>query len=337
MRPRGKVAVSLLRALLDRGSAAGVDVAGVLDEIGVPRATLAELNGWISVDAMARAWVLVPERSGDPDFGLYAAESLPIGVHGVLEFSAMSRANLREAFESFVRYYRLLGAMGQLELEMQPDRAIVRVHPIVDFPAERLRHFIEHMLALIVSRGRILAGDEVAPVEVRFMHGRPPSTAAHDRVFRSALSFGHATNEMFVDRAILELPLRTANPAVSAALEESAETMLGLDVEDVLERVRGALREALESGDARLEMVARRLRVGARTLQRRLSDEGTTYAQVLDEVRRETAQRWVQQGSMSFGEIAFALGFSEPSAFHRAFKRWTGTTPKAYQASGMRR
>ncbi|HEY8091395.1 MAG TPA: AraC family transcriptional regulator [Polyangiaceae bacterium] len=333
MRSPGTVAAAFLRALLDRAAGAGVDPSSILDAIGVSRETLADVNGWIPVKAMADAWALVSERAADPDFGLHAAESLPIGVYGVLEFATMSSPNIGATLELVARYYRLMGAMSELRLETGRDAARVTLRPAVAFEVARLRHYHEYTLAFLVTRGRMAGGEAVVPAEVRFMHAAPPSTAEHARIFRSPVLFGQTENVLLVSRAVLDIPLRTADEASFANLQRAGETMMEAPTEEMLPHVREVTRAALDAGDARLEIVARRLGVGARTLQRRLGEHGTTYARLLDEVRRETAERWVEQGTRSFGEIAFGLGFSEPSAFHRAFKRWTGRTPREYKTS----
>lgn len=330
------VSATFLRALLDRAGSAGVDVDAVLRDAGIAHATVVDLNGWVPVDAMARAWILVSERVKDPDFGLHAAETLPIGVYGVLEFATISSPNILGTLERVARYYRLMGAMSELGLEVGRDRARVTVRPVIAVDPARLRHYHEYTLAFLATRGRMLGGDAVAPSEVRFMHAAPPSTATHARIFRAPVRFAQAVNELVVPRRVLDMPLRTADAAASAALARAGETMLGSDAGDFLESAHAATRAALDGGDVSLEAVARRLRIGARTLQRRLHEHRTSYARLLDEVRSETARRWVEQRSMSFGEIAFGLGFSEPSAFHRAFKRWTGVTPRDYQAGGSK-
>jgi len=326
------VAVAFLRALLDRAGVAGVDARRVLDAIGVTRATLVDVNGWVPVDAMARAWVLVSEQAADADFGLRAAETLPMGVYGVLEFATMSSPDIGETLHRVARYYRLMGAMSELGLEVGAAGGRVTLRPVVSIEPARLRHYHEYTFAFLVTRGRMLGGERVAPSEVRFTHPEPATgTGEHARIFRSPVRFGQPMNELYVPRAVMEIPLRAADPASSAILARTGETMLAADAGDALDRVRTVASAALDAGDARLELVARRLGVGARTLQRRLGGRGTTYARILDEVRSEKAQRWVEQGTMSLGEIAFGLGFSEPSAFHRAFKRWTGRTPRDYR------
>lgn len=326
------VATAFLRALLNRAAAARVDTASILEAIGVTRATLVDVNGWVPVDAMARAWVLASEQAADADFGLHAAETLPMGVYGVLEFATMSSPDIGETLQRVARYYRLMGAMSELGLEVGAAGGRVTLRPVVSIRPDALRHYHEYTFAFLVTRGRMVGGERVAPSEVRFMHSEPSTgTGEHARVFRAPVLFDQPMNELHVPRAVMEIPLRAADPTSSAILARTGETMLAAEGDDALDRVRTAASAALDAGDARLELVARRLGVGARTLQRRLGGSGTTYARILDEVRRDKAQRWVAQGTMSLGEIAFGLGFSEPSAFHRAFKRWTGRTPRDYR------
>jgi AraC-like DNA-binding protein len=102
--------------------------------------------------------------------------------------------------------------------------------------------------------------------------------------------------------------------------------------EATTDAVRRHLASELDKGQPTLEQIAPRLHMSSRTLRRRLDEEGTSFRQILGEVRRELASRYLMEGRLSVGEIAFLLGFSEPSAFHRAFKQWTGHAPHAYRA-----
>jgi AraC-like DNA-binding protein len=331
MRPDGMVAVLFLRALLDHARRAGVDPQDVLTELGVSPSVLDDINGWIPVDLIVRAWTLVPQKSGDPDFGLHSGENTPPGAYGVLEFAAMSSPTAADALERVTRYYRMLGAMVDFTVRLDAGRVRLGVNPAVPMDNQDIRHFVDHFFTLLVSRTRMLMKDDFGPVEVRFAYARPKSTAEHMRVFRAPVSFGNPSNELIVDKAVLDSPLRTANPMLSDFLEESSSSVLAKVDEDMVDRVRRAVRRALRDGDARLRTVARMVGTSGRTLQRKLSERGVAYADLLDEVRSEVASQHVSEGALSLGEIAFLLGFSHTSTFHRAFKRWTGTTPKAFR------
>jgi hypothetical protein len=172
---------------------------------------LEDAAGWISVEAMTSAWTLVPALCGDPDFGLHAAESTPTGVYGFFELAVTSSPTVFEALESIARMYHLVGGMS--EVTLAHDGASVRVlhRATVDIEPNRLRHYSEHFLAMIVSRGRALAEREVVPLAVCFAHDAPVSTEEHRRIFRAPVFFSQPCNELIIDRASLDIPLRDSS------------------------------------------------------------------------------------------------------------------------------
>lgn len=140
--------------------------------------------------------------------------------------------------------------------------------------------------------------------------------------------------EIVFTRSELDKPLRSSDPNLLAILLPTAEDALARDsvAAPLTDQVRRAIRAALKSDDAQLDAVAKKLGMTGRSLQRRLKDEGVVFQDLRDEMRRDLADRYLGQG-MSFAEISFLLGFSEPSAVFRAFKRWTGLTPFERRAS----
>ncbi len=327
---RGMSAVLLLRALVASASAKGVDRAGLLATLGVPESTLDDVNGWVPVETMAQAWQLVTERCADVDFGLHAAEEMPPGTYGALEFATLSSISLEDALRRAVRYYRVLGAMSEPSVTERGPRLHLGIRTELPMSPLAQRHFVEHFFALLVTRARLLSGGTLPVMDLFFAHAPPASLVEHARIFSGRVEFAQGRNELVVDRAALAAPLRTANPALLEPLEEAAANMLR-GREDVVSRTRAVVPEVLATGDPGLAAVARRLGLGARTLQRRLSEAGETFAGLVDQVRRERAMREVGLGTKGFGEIAFMLGFAQASAFDRAFRRWTGDTPSAYR------
>ena len=329
-------AAKFLRALLDSARKVGVDPDAVMASLDVTRDVIDDPAGWIDASVMARAWELVPRLASDPVFGLHAAEDMPLGVYGPLELAVIASATVEAALTRVERYYRLLGSMTDLRVSRASDGAItVRATPVSP-AAHGLRHYYEHMLALLVVRLRAIVVDlNERMIVVTFAHAAPADTSEHRRLLGPNVRFGAAHNEITLAPHAGALPLRTAHPDLAAVLEQhSAAQELRPDA-PMPERVRRALAQALRAGDASLATVATKLARAPRSIQRDLHAEGTTFADVLDEVRRETAARYVAEGTMAIGEIAFLLGFSQSSAFHRAFKRWTRSTPSAYRARSL--
>jgi AraC-like DNA-binding protein len=173
---------------------------------------------------------------------------------------------------------------------------------------------------------------------VELPHARPAETTAHARVFRGPVHFGASRARLAFRLASLARPLVSADDALSSLLRPVVSAALSDLVvsDDVVERARAKTIRALGDGGASLVSLARALGTSSRSLQRALAARGTTYQQVLDEARRDLALRYVADPGRPLGEIAPLLAFSRTSAFHRAFRRWTGRTPMAYRgAAGL--
>src|SRR5262249_12271652 len=146
------------------------------------------------------------------------------------------------------------------------------------------------------------------------------------------IEFEAGANGLGFDATILDLPFKTADPALFDVLQRHAQQVTPARAENaLLDEVRQILRGQLPRGVPELAQVARALGTSARTLQRRLADEKITFAEVVDGLRRELAHAYLREPDRALGEIAFLLGYTEVRAFLRAFKRWTGTTPSSYR------
>jgi AraC-like DNA-binding protein len=194
------------------------------------------------------------------------------------------------------------------------------------------------MFGLAATRIRVAAalrGGAEVDFAVKFAH-EAPASEEHEkertRIFGPRVSFGAKTSELFVGAATTALPLRTANPELSSILEREAARLSLRPDAPIVDRVRAAIEHGMRDGDVSLEAVAKKLALGARTVQRLLQRDGTSYADVLDGVRREVALRSVADGKPPLGELSYTLGFAQPSAFYRAFRRWTGCSPAEWRA-----
>ena len=184
-----------------------------------------------------------------------------------------------------------------------------------------------------MASGRRVTSVNWSPKEIRFEHQQPNETSEHERIFQCPIFFGATANEVVFDSEYLNLPIVMADARLCALLDRHAtELLMRYPREDSLvERVRTLMKDELNGGDASLEMVAERLGMSARTLQRKLHGLGVSHQELLDEMRKDLAMRYLREPEMAVCEVAYLLGFSESSAFHRAFKRWTGTTPNEFR------
>jgi AraC-like DNA-binding protein len=270
------------------------------------------------------------KQTGDPDLGLKAGRAMPLGRAGALDYAMHSAATVRDAIDVAERYARLFSDLLSIQLEVDGDRATVRVEvgipaprPVPDFTLSAW--FTNHTSRALLDAGRL---------ECWFAHSKPADTTEYERTFAPAtLRFDAPCYGFSFGREVLDAPLASADPVLHGVLcEHVALSLAQLSKRRTLAaRVREiAMRELLQ-GTPTVFSVARQLRMSARTLGRRLEREGTTFSVLLDHLRHELALRYVGSHEMAFTEIAFRLGFSHVEAFYRAFKRWTGQTPLTHR------
>lgn len=286
---------------------------------------VADADARVSPAQFCVAWAEAARLSGDESLALTIADATPQGAFGIVEYVCRSAPTVRRALEQWVRYLGLLDDAVEVALVDERDETVLRVVTESEAPAPASH---ELCFALVVRHARLMA-PEFSGAFARFDHHASESHAAKlRRFFDGPVQFGAKHTELALTKRSLELPLATTDANLLAILVSAAEEKLSKKPTHapLTEQVRRALRLALSSDDAQLESVARRLGMTGRSLQRRLKDESTSFQHVRDGMRRELADRYLGQG-MSFAEISFLLGFSEPSAFFRAFKRWTGLTP----------
>jgi AraC-like DNA-binding protein len=276
-------------------------------------------------------WDEAARRSGDEAFGLHAALGLVPGLFDVLDYVVRTAPTLRASLERLARYNRLLHDVAVFTLV---DRAgVTRVEHALARPGlTQSRHAAEFTLASIVVIGAQMRGGPLPPRAVELRHPPPASLVEHRRIFGVTPAFDRPVNAVELDEELLVRALPAADPVLSRVVVRHAEALLAArpaPAESASNRVRRFLADALSDGEteATLAAAADRLHMSERSLQRRLTDEGLTFDQLLEELRKELALRYLSDRKVAIAQIAYLLGYSEPSAFHRAFKRWTGKTP----------
>jgi AraC-like DNA-binding protein len=269
--------------------------------------------------------------TGDDDLGLHVAEHAELGSFDVHFYAMVSSPTLGAAFERVCRYQRLIHETSQVRLEKSEDRAVLshRLSGGVAAP----RQTAELLLAAWVRTGRVATHTRWSPAEVRFAHRAPRDSREHERLFGAPLRFATGENALVLPAALLDLPCRRTDPSLLSLLDQyAADRLGGPQTATFADRVRAALSEELQAGNVTAHSLATRLKVSVRTLHRALAAERTSYRRLLDQLRLDIAERHLKDDRMSVAEVAFLVGFSELSAFHRAFKRWTGRTPVTFRA-----
>ena len=290
---------------------------------------VADQDARISPAQFCVAWAEATRLTGTPDLALAIARATPAGAFGIIEYVCRAAATLGDALRKWVRYLNLLDDAVEVALEIDAERAYLRVVRDSEAPAPASH---ELCFALVAKYARELAMQPFRVTRVDFTH--TGDGAAYRAWFDAPVAFSADTTQLVLPRSALDLPLRTSDPALLAILTRAADELARTTSRDpsVTAHVARVLRDLLREDAGSIEEVAKRLGAPPRSLQRRLKEEGTSFQAVRDATRKELAQRYLD-ARMSIAEISFLLGFSEPSAFFRAFKRWTGLTPAEARAT----
>lgn len=311
----------------------GVDAGALFERAGVDPAKMQDPDARYSGPEALRLWELAVEAAKDPCLGLSLVRYWhPSSLHA-LGFAWMASASVKDALERLVRYFRILTNAEELSLEetdeayrlwfIDPGR-----HPRAPDAA------YDALMAVVVEMCRSIYGPEFHPLRVTMKRVEPSCIGDFFGAFRAPIEFSAPEDMLFFAKDHVKMPLPTANADMARASERIiAEYLAHVDRAAIAMRVRAKVIDRLPSGHVSEESVAEALNLSQRTLQRKLKEEGTTYKQLLEEIRRELAAQYMRESRLSINEITYLLGFSEPSNFSRAFKRWTGASPREYRES----
>lgn len=310
----------LPRLVLARLRGRAIDVDAWIGRFALPPEVEREPTIVAPVDTLARLYDEAALALGDPDLGLSLATAIPRGAYGLFEFGVRAESTLRGALERLCKTMALFNRVAQLDWSQRGDA--VRVEMAVPGRAQAMgRHANEFFVALLVSWARALVEGDVAIDRVWFCHARPSSIAAHVRVLGcERLDFDASSNGFSFPARGLDAPLREADPALRAAIDERVRAELPPSSEPtLLFELRRVL--ASTSGEVSVATIAKRLGHSPRSLQRHLGAGGTSFRRVLDEVRRDRV-RELQKDGVTTEEIAAQLGYRDLGAFRRALRRW---------------
>ena len=274
----------------------------------------------------------VSNELGDPLFGLHCAQAMTRGSYGLLEFGLRSAPTLRIAMEQLGTYGALINPLVRWSTEADGEELSLHHRPPQKGGVGRQGNVFTVTRMLQIARE--MMGDGLTPSRAWFAHEEkrcPPELAAY--LGTRDIAFGRASNGLSFAAADLERRPSGADPELNHALELHGAAVLQQcgEAGDVYEQTRGAVLALLPNGDATLARTAKKLHVTARTLQRRLLEEGVSFGTLLTEVRRTQAERMLARSEAPLAQVAEQVGYADSGAFVRAFRSWTGTTPGKFR------
>lgn len=320
--------LALAHHLLSRGY---VDESAIQSRLGFPSSELEDPDCRVPVPDHNALWEMALRVTGDQALGLRLGEIVDPDRMGLMSHIVFNSDTVGHALEHYLRLHRLVNEAVQLHQAMEGDR--VRIIWEMSEPGLYCTADMDRTLSAAVSRARHFIHPRLALKQLSLAHEDPGYRAQYERIFQCPVTFGAGETSLSFPASYLDAPLPHHNPYVHSALITHVNRLLrqirpGKGVADRVRRIIG--QQLPHTPD--VDRVASVLNMSRQTLYRKLKKEGESFQHLADSVRRGRALSYVTEGDYGLSEVAFLLGFSELSAFSRAFKRWTGETPGRYRA-----
>lgn len=308
-----------------------LDVPLIFERCGVKAELLQDRNARTPHEAQNLFWQVLEDVSGDPNIGLHIAEKMPVYKGQVLQYLFLSSSTFGDGLQRALNYQRLLSDATLAIFELVGEEASIKVSSSSE-RVNKLRHLSEAVAFGLLRFFRYVTDNKFELNRVHFTHDLDGDLSEHERIFGCEVLFSQPDNRLFFSTDYLDIPSLHAEPELLQLHEKLAsEHVAKLERQDVVARINRIIGEILETGQVNLEQVAAKLDIKPRTLRTRLAEANTNFNQLLADYRCNLAKRLLANTDESIDEIVYLTGFSEPSTFYRAFKRWTEITPIEYR------
>lgn len=330
------LSVHYIRQIADQMDSMGADVQSWLNQSHLSDKQLSDPLQTVSYPVFHQLILNALAMTDEPAFGLLVGERLLAGTHGILGYAAMNSGTIREAVELFEQYIRVRTTLVSISHEVRGKEVCIVFHD--SHPLGSIRRPVLEAVVLTVKNVFDFITLGACHVGwVSFPFDRPVYAAlAHD-LFKCDVRYGQSWAGFTLPLDVIDLPLKMADPATfqDAALICQRELDKQTKKESFSLRVRRIMLEK-KNGFPSLNVTARLFHLAPRTLHRRLLEEGTSFKEILEEVRHMLAVEHLKSDHLTIQEIGYTLGYTDMANFRRAFKRWEGVSPSHYRASFLR-
>jgi AraC-like DNA-binding protein len=319
--------VTVILPLLEYLENEGFDLKTILDRVGIPQSALQDATTRFPKRKFQALWQAASEATGDPAIALRVSTMVKPNTLGIIGYLASASESRRNAFELVKGLTPLLWEDVGCDLESGGEVAFIRCRT---GSSPQASHFTtEYAIGLTVTMSRVLGAGHSDPLEARFSYSAPAYADEYERILRLPIRFDAGEDGVLFPISMMD----SLNPSADAALRQLLEGYAADQLAKIptsarfSQRIRACILSMLPLGSLSADTVAAQFSMSSRTLRRHLQQEATSYQGILDDVRAELACHYLTKEKRGIDEVAFLLGFSDPSAFTKAFRRWTRQTP----------
>jgi AraC-like DNA-binding protein len=331
-----QVSAVYMQRLLEVAQEHGIDVRTALQSAGITPAALQRRDAVCTVGQRLKILDYVRNTRRIPGLGLLVGVRIMIPDHGIVGYAMLSSARLKDAMNIVARYHQLSNPAVRFSYHIEGDDVVTRKAPILPFDEYAQVYHLEEMLACWIPIGALLQQGTMGFTEIRVPWPKPDYAHLYEQMFKCEIRYNQVDCGARFPRALLDAPIRLASPETALLCEQQCHILA--DQQDNEGEVVRAVRRVLFSQPGRfptLEDVAATLNLSSRTLRRRLHGSGTTFREIVENLRMDLARRYLGTTRIPVKSIAFLLGYTEPSNFHRAFKRALGITPETFRRAAV--
>ena len=310
----------------------GVEPGPVFEDVGIDRKLIKDLSARVNQGTLDKLWEKIAEQLDDPCFALKLGRFWHPSYMHALGYAWLASSTLRSALNRLVRFIHIVDQSASITVLENADTVCINWKKPSSVSQDGWQ--ADGELSILMRMCRANYGEHLDPVSVSFTHSKPDCAGEYYAYFRSPISFSADQDCLVLAREAVDKVLPSSNPLMSQINDnEMIKYLAKLNAEDIVQRTKAAIIEHLPDGRASDSVIAESLNMSNRSLQRKLNERGTTFKKLLTEIRKELALKYIRSNQMTLTELSFQLGFSEISAFSRAFKQWTGNSPRQYRDS----